>query len=174
MSPNVPAVREGASSFPPATVARYAASILLLLGTPALAAANGSEPYLVVRGADHAVLARVPLAHAPEWHIEWRHSVSGVRVRDFYAYRNGTMLLTRSHTPAFDAGLGHLPGRGRAESDGAGGYWILDLDEPVPGNAYALRVGGPAVGHTLVHASGRMNLSELAAGTRVRIGIEFE
>ena len=174
MNPNATTDREGTNSFPPYAVAFFVATILLLLGPPAFAAANGAEPYLTVRGPDDAVLVRVPLARDPAWHLEWRHSVSGVRVRDFYEYRDGTMLLTRSHTPAYDAGLGHLPGRGRAESDGAGGYWILDLNEPVPGNAYALRVGGPAVGHTLVHAAGRTNLSELAAGARVRIGIELE
>jgi hypothetical protein len=82
------------------------------------------------------------------------------------------MLLTHSHTPAYDAGLGHIPGRGRTESDGQGGYWIHDLDEPVPGDAYLLRVGSPRVAHTLVHADRRVNLSELAAGERVRIGVE--
>ena len=54
------------------------------------------------------------------------------------------MVLTYAHLPDFAAGLDHIPGRGRQVSDGAGGYWIDDIDEPVPGNAYVLRPGlGP-------------------------------
>jgi hypothetical protein len=51
------------------------------------------------------------------------------------------MVLVRAHLPDFAAGLDHIPGRGRQVSDGQGGYWILDIDEPVPGNAYVLRPG---------------------------------
>lgn len=131
-----------------------------------------TAPYLVVTGPEGAELVRISLADEPRWHLAWHHSVTGILVRDFYELRDGTMLLTDSHTPAYDAGLGHIPGRGRAESDGRGGYWIHDLDEPVPGNAYWLRVGSMRVSHTLVHAGARVNLSELAAGRRVRIAVE--
>lgn len=56
------------------------------------------------------------------------------------------MVLMRSRQPDFAAGLGHIPGRGRQVSDGAGGYWIIDIDEPVPGDAYVLRPGaGPVI-----------------------------
>lgn len=136
------------------------------------AARAQAAPYLVVTGADDRELVAIPLAADPAWHLAWRHSVTGILVRDFYAYENGTMTLTRSHTPAFDAGLGHIPGRGRVESDGRGGYWILDLDEPVPGNGYWLRVGSERVAHTIVHGETRVNLSELAAGERVRVAVE--
>ena len=96
----------------------------------------------------------------------------GIRVSDHYAFREGSMMLTASHTPAFDAGLGHIPGRGRQVSDGAGGYWILDLDEPVPGNAYLLRVGPMRVNHRIWHAGRTYSLSELAADSRVKISVE--
>ena len=142
---------------------------LTLLLTPARAQA---APYLVVTGADGGEVTRISLADDPHWHLAWNHSVTGVLVRDFYTYRNGSMVLTHSHTPAFDAGLGHIPGRGRSESDGDGGYWIRDLDEPVPGDGYWLRVGSERVAHTLVHGSQRVNLSAVAAGTRVRISVE--
>jgi len=125
-----------------------------------------------VTGPDGVELARFDLGDDPSWHLAWNHSVTGILVRDFYTFRNGTMLLTHSHTPAYDAGLGHIPGRGRAESDGRGGYWIYDLDEPVPGNAYLLRVGSERVAHTLVHGDVRVNLSARAAGERVRIAVE--
>jgi hypothetical protein len=162
--------REGPLGASPARALARLAWLALLL---AWGAAQARTPvYLVVRGPDGTELVRFDLAEDPTWHLAWRHSVSGILVRDFYAYRDGTMLLTHSHTPAYDAGLGHIPGRGRAESDGQGGYWILDLNEPVPGDAYLLRVGSPRVAHTLVHADRRVNLSELAAGERVRIGVE--
>lgn len=158
--------------------------VLLLVLAPAVASGDASGPgaqqdrpepsdvALVVTGPDGSELARIDVADDPAWHLAWNHSVTGILVRDFYAFRNGTMLLTHSHTPAYDAGLGHIPGRGRAESDGQGGYWIYDLDEPVPGNAYLLRVGSERVAHTLVHGDDRVNLSALAAGERVRIAVE--
>lgn len=133
--------------------------------------AHDPDPYLVVSDAAGHELARISLAHHATWHLSWRHSVTGVRVRDFYALEDGTMTLTHSHTPSFDAGLGHIPGRGRARSDDAHGYWILGLDEPVPGNAYWLRVGSPEVAHTLIHPDARLNLSDMVAGQRVRIAV---
>ena len=131
-----------------------------------------AAPYLVVTGADGRELTSISLADDPTWHLAWNHSVTGILVRDFYEFRNGTMLLTHSHTPAFDAGLGHIPGRGRSVSDGDGGYWILDLDEPVAGNAYRLRVGSERVNHTIVHEDARVNLSDAAAGERVTVSVE--
>lgn len=131
----------------------------------------GPEPHLVATTEDGRVLATIPLAHDPGWHLAWRHSVTGILVRDYYVYRNGSMMLVESHAPAFDAGLGHIPGRGHAESDGNGGYWIRDLDEPVAGNAYWLRVGAREVDHTLVHGERRVRLSRLAPGERVRIAV---
>ena len=158
--------REGPSRASPVLLAL--AYLTLLVGFARAQAA----PYLVVTGPDGSELVRFSLADEPRWHLAWHHSVTGILVRDFYELRDGNMVLTDSHTPAYDAGLGHIPGRGRAESDGHGGYWIFDIDEPVPGNGYWLRVGSERVGHTLVHGSERVNLSELAAGRRVRVAIE--
>lgn len=158
----------------PARVSPAVYLVLLLIyafAAPALAAGGDDGPALVVTGSDGQVLVRIDLAVEPRWYLAWNHSVTGILVRDFYEFRDGTMLLTESHTPAYDAGLGHIPGRGRAESDGDGGYWIRDLDEPVPGNTYWLRVGAPSVAHTLVHDGARTNLSELAPGQRVRIAV---
>lgn len=125
-----------------------------------------------MRDDEGALLVAIPLDTHPTWYLRWNHSVTGIVVRDFYAFVGGAMVLTHSHTPAFDAGLGHIPGRGRVESDGRGGYWIYDLNEPVPGNAYLLRVGGTRVAHTLVHDTVQVDLSAMAAGTRVRVGVE--
>ena len=160
--------REGPARVPPLAVLLV---YLTLLATAVAQSAAGA-PVLVIRDAAGAELARFSLDGDSRWHLAWRHSVTGILVRDYYEVRDGTMLLTQSHTPAYDAGLGHIPGRGRAESDGQGGYWIRDIDEPVPGNAYWLRVGSERVGHTLVHGDRRVHLSDLAAGERVRIAVE--
>lgn len=140
--------------------------------TASPAAADGGSPYLVIRDNGGTELLALPLTDWPRWILRWNHSVTGIRVSDHYAFREGSMMLTASHTPAFDAGLGHIPGRGRQVSDGAGGYWILDLDEPVPGNAYLLRVGPMRVNHRIWHAGRTYSLSELAADSRVKISVE--
>jgi len=103
--------------------------------------------------------------------MRWNHSVTGVTVSDYYYWNGKEMLLTDSHTPAFDAGLGHIPGRGTLSSDGDQGYWITSIDEPVPGKTYLLRVGSRAVGHHIVHNGVIYSLSEVAANERVRIEV---
>ena len=80
----------------------------------------------------------------------------------------GSIVLEQSHMPSFDAGLGHIPGRGRLESDGNHGYWVREINEPVPGNRFILRVGDVGVNdHTLIVEDQRINLSELVPRQRV-------
>jgi hypothetical protein len=70
--------------------------------------------------------------------------------------------------------LGIFPGRGRQVSDGEGGYWILDIDEPVPGDAYVLRPGAGPVDHRLQVGDTVVSLSAVAARLRVRIELTGE
>ena len=79
------------------------------------------------------------------------------------------MMLVRAHLPDFAAGLDHIPGRGRQVSDGQGGYWILDINEAVAGNAYILRPGEAAVDHRLRVGEQIVSLSARAPRQRVRI-----
>lgn len=137
-----------------------------MLGCVALA-----NPTLNVTNDDGATLLSLDLSQDHTWVIQWNHSVSGISVSDFYTYKEGQMVLTDSHTPRFDAGLGYITGRGRLESDARHGYWIRDIDESVPGNAYYLRVGPMRVNHRIVHAGVTYSLSELAANERVRLGV---
>ena len=118
---------------------------------------------------DGTLLGCLSIPDGARWSVVWNHSVRGFQVEDIYENRAGVMLLVRSHLPDFAAGLDHIPGRGRQVSDGQGGYWIEDLDEPVPGNAYVLRPGGPAVNHRLRAESGEVPLSDLAPRARVLI-----
>ncbi|WP_425591940.1 DUF1850 domain-containing protein [Halomonas alimentaria] len=131
--------------------------------------AGQDEARLVVSNEAGEPLVTLPMAEGEGWCLEWNHSVEGFPVLDCYRHRDGRMVLERSHLPDFAAGLDHVPGRGRQVSDGEGGYWIEDLDEPVPGNAYRLRVGGPAVDHRLVVDDTRISLSRLAADQPVTV-----
>ncbi|APE30313.1 hypothetical protein BOX17_04705 [Halomonas aestuarii] len=142
----------------------------LAVGGPAAAADTPrSEVRLEVLDADGERLVSFPMPEGEGWCLEWNHSVEGFPVLDCYRHRDGHMVLRRSHLPDFAAGLDHIPGRGRQVSDGEGGYWIEDIDEPVPGNAYRLRVGAMRVDHRLVIDGSRTSLSRLAANERVTI-----
>ena len=140
--------------------------LCLLIPVSGLAAAEG---WLEVHADDGRLIASLPMPEGEAWCLEWNHSVAGFPVQDCYRHREGRMVLERSHLPDFAAGLDHIPGRGRQVSDGEGGYWIEEIDEPVPGNRYHLRVGSPEVNHRLLHEGRRLSLSDRAAGERVTI-----
>lgn len=128
-------------------------------------------PQLLILDQHGATLLNIPLADDPSWIVRWNHSVTGVEVSDYYQLREGVMYLIATHTPSFDAGLGHIPGRGRLESDGQHGYWIRGIDEAVVGNAYRLRVGPKRVDHRIVHGDRSYSLSDLAADQPVTIEV---
>ena len=123
---------------------------------------------------DGTLIARRPVPEGEGWCVLWRHSEKGFEVADFYENRSGAMVLVRAHLPDFAAGLDHIPGRGRQVSDGEGGYWILDIDEPVPGKAYILRPGVGPVDHRLRVGETVVSLSAAAPRERVRIALEGE
>lgn len=138
---------------------------LLLLTAPISATAGE----LVATLEDGSEIARLPVADGTGWCVLWHHSVQGFEVADCYENREGRMILVRSRQPDFAAGLGHIPGRGRQVSDGQGGYWIMDIDEAVPGNAYVLRPGSARVDHRLQVGDTIVSLSAVAARARVTI-----
>jgi hypothetical protein len=140
---------------------------LLLLAGPNAATAGE----LVATRSDGTEIARLPVPVGAGWCVLWHHSVQGFEVSDCYENRGGRMVLVRAHLPDFAAGLDHIPGRGRQVSDGQGGYFILDIDEPVPGDAYVLRPGGPEVNHRLQVGDTVVSLSALAPRDRVRIAL---
>jgi len=140
---------------------------LLLLALPAGAQAG----MLTATRADGTEIAHLPVPEGAGWCVLWRHSVRGFEVSDCYENRGGQMVLTRAHLPDFAAGLDHVPGRGRQVSDGQGGYWILDIDEVVPGGAYILRPGGPEVDHRLQLGDRVVSLSAAAPRERVTIAL---
>lgn len=143
------------------------AALCLWLAMPLQAQGKPPEPgkssggwWLQVIGPDNTLLVSLPVIDGAGWCLAWNHSVEGFTVHDCYRNLAGQMLLERSHLPDFAAGLDHIPGRGRQLSDGQGGYWIEDINEPVLGNRYRLRVGSDKVNHRLV-SHGQPTLSEL-------------
>lgn len=120
---------------------------------------------------DGKVIADLTVDEGGAWCLLWRHSVRGFEVMDCYLNQGGKMVLDRSHWPDVAAGLDHIPGRGTQISDGQGGYWIIDLNEAVPGNAYILRTGNAAVDHRLQVGDVIVSLSSIAPHARVKIAL---
>lgn len=140
-----------------------------------LAGYSAANPVLTVRDFESQdIYFAIDLHASSDWHLAWNHSVTGIRVRDYFTVKENQLMLTHSHMPAFDAGLGHIPGRGRLESDGNGGYWVYDINSTIPQPGLLIRVGSERVNHTLVQGHRTWNLSEVAAGRRVVIGVEVE
>ncbi|WP_370240962.1 DUF1850 domain-containing protein [Pararhodobacter marinus] len=153
------------------TVSRLGGGGLAGAALLALASVAQGESLCATRLEDQVRLGCLTIESGARWSVVWNHSVDGYEVEDIYENRNGAMVLVRSHLPDFGAGLGHIPGRGRQVSDGQGGYWIEDIDEPVPGNAYILRPGAGPVNHRLRARSGEILLSALAEHARVSIAL---
>ncbi len=146
---------------------RLGLAALLLLGGPALA-----EPVMQVHDSSGAVLGALPMPAGAEICLNWAHSVTGGAVADCFEQRSLTLVLTRSYLHDFAAGLGDIEGRGRIEPAEGGGYWILDMDEPVADNRLALRVGQAGVDHRLSGPAGHLALSQIAPGARVVLSLD--
>lgn len=117
------------------------------------------------------ILATFEVADGDGWCILWHHSVQGFEVSDCYENRDGRMVLVRAHLPDFAAGLDHIPGRGIQVSDGNGGYFIKEINEAVPNNAYVLRPGAGLVDHRISIGATQASLSKVAPRERVRIAL---
>ena len=143
-------------------------ALLLLLFQADIAAADTLSATRIDTG---ETLASFDIPAGQGWCVLWHHSVQGFEVKDCYENRDGRMVLVRSHLPDFAAGLDHIPGRGRQVSDGMGGYWIEDIDEAVPGNAYVLRPGAGIVDHRIRAGTAEVSLSAKAPRARVRIAL---
>lgn len=142
-------------------------ALLLLLQVPLAAPADT----LVVTRENGDAIVRLDVPEGTGWCVLWNHSVKGFEVADCYENRAGHMVLVWSHLPDFAAGLDHILGRGRQVSDGQGGYFILDIDEPVHGDAYILRPGLGGVDHRMQVGDTVVSLSALAPRARVRIAL---
>lgn len=147
--------------------ALWAALLLSLI--VAVAVAHDNRARLDVVSQDGKVLLTIPMHDDDAWCLLWNHSVAGFTVSDCFVSRHNALLLSSSHQPDFAAGLGYLEGRGKLASDGQDGYLITDINEPVPDNALALRVGSMAVNHRVLYQGKETSLSQVAAGQRVTL-----
>ncbi|AUN94405.1 DUF1850 domain-containing protein [Pseudazoarcus pumilus] len=136
--------------------------VLIALACASPADAGGAA--LEVRGADGTLAVHRPIDEGVRWCLVWNHSVAGFAVHDCFAWSGGQLVLEHSHQPDFAAGLGHIPGRGVMHSDGAGGYRIEHIDQPIAGNALRLRVGSAAVDHRIAIDGEVHSLSRTLAG----------
>ncbi|TVS02719.1 MAG: DUF1850 domain-containing protein [Rhodobacteraceae bacterium] len=139
----------------------------------ALALPAGAEPFLEI-SVEGSVLRTLPLPEEQEICLRWAHSVTGGKVADCFENRAGQLVLTRSYLHDFAAGLGEIEGRGRLTSAPEGGYWIEDMDEPLPDNLLRLRIGATRVGHTLSSGDIDIPLSELAPGAQAILTLSAE
>ncbi|KJS43209.1 MAG: hypothetical protein VR71_11820 [Roseovarius sp. BRH_c41] len=126
---------------------------------------------LITRISSGEILADFDAPQGTHWSILWTHSVDGYEVEDVYENRAGRLMLVRSHMPDFGAGLGHIPGRGRQVSDGQGGYWIEEIDEAVPGDAYVLRTGRANVNHRLRAPHFEISLTAFGAHESLQVAL---
>ena len=149
--------------------APFTALITALVAAPFLALPARAETALHVQLETGAVLAKWPMPQGAELCLTWAHSVTGGRVADCFTNDAGKLVLRRSYLHDFAAGLGEIIGRGALTPAGDGGYWIDDINEPLPGNVLPLRIGSPGVAHTLTLGARSLPLSTLAPNTRARL-----
>lgn len=142
------------------------AALLMALPTRA-------EPLLKV-ATDDRVLAMLRLPEGQEMCLNWAHSVTGGKVADCFENRAGNLVLTRSYLHDFAAGLGEVSGRGVLTSAPEGGYWIEQMNEPVPENTLTLHIGPARVGHRLTTGDTMLPLSEIAPKTRARLTLSAD
>lgn len=131
----------------------------LCLGQAAMA-----DPVLQVELRSGEILVALPLPAKAEACLTWAHSVTGGKVADCFTQQDGQLILSRSYLHDFAAGLGEVAGRGRLTPAPDGGYWIVDMAEPIAGNALPVRIGSQSVDHRLTLGDQSFNLSQHASG----------
>lgn len=129
---------------------------------------GGLELTISERGDGGRVLWSAPLMPGEPFTIYYHHSVNHLPIwEEHRADENGRIFMETERFISFNAGMGHLPGQGDHHDLGDGRQEISGLHRPV--GRLVLRVGGPAVGHTILWRSTSTNLSAVAAGRAVEI-----
>ncbi len=143
----------------------------LLLGPGPLMGAAGEVHDLVCRELPAGTeVLRLPLDPGETFTIRYIHSVDRTPVFEIFGLdEEGCLTLRATYFKMFGAGMGHWPGRGRLEHDGRW-TWIRDIHERL--GSFVLRVGSPAVDHTLLYRGREIRLSPVWAGKRLRVAVE--
>ncbi|SFP77671.1 hypothetical protein SAMN04488047_112136 [Tranquillimonas alkanivorans] len=139
-----------------------------------LTCAAAPADVLRVEGPGGAPLFEHAAPEGAEICLSWNHSVTGGAVADCFVNDGGRMVLMRSYLHDFAAGLGEVQGRGTLRSAEGGGYWIEDMNDPIPDNRLPLRVGRPSTDHRLRIGGDEYKLSQIAAGERVVLHLIHE
>jgi hypothetical protein len=125
-------------------------------------------PRLVVSDfATGKTIVSLPVKISDRFVIRYIHSVDHTPIfEQFRLDPKRGLVLEKTWFTMFGAGLGHWPGHGHLTQDK---NWITISDMERPVGSFVLRIGALSVGHTIIYHDREINLSRLAAGTRVRV-----
>lgn len=137
----------------------------LLYGVAALVVAGAAfmpwvEGIAVTEPRGNPVLL-LPLRPGETFTIRFIHSIDGLPVEDTYRLGPTGLVQTQTRLLSFGAGMGHIEGDGTAEWDGP---WTVITGMARPIGTLRLRVGSPAVDHTLLWRDFSWRLSPRFAG----------
>jgi hypothetical protein len=139
---------------------------LLLAGLWYLVAA-GSLELRVEPVAGGAPLLVAPLEFGEGFTLNYVHSVDREPIWEVHSVdRTGRIFIEEERFVMVGAGMGDLPGRGHWTGQG-GLQSLKEMHYPI--GEFVLRIGSRGVDHTILWRETRTNLSELAAGTAVRV-----
>ncbi|MFW6147575.1 MAG: DUF1850 domain-containing protein [Thermodesulfobacteriota bacterium] len=146
-------------------VVLFAYSIFL----PTSVTANPSLA-LIIENSHGSRLISVPIEPGELFTIRYIHSVDISPVYEvFYADEKKGIVIKETRFKMFGAGMGHWEGRGRVTGEEG---WIFIKDMNIAIGEFYLRIGAPAVDHTILIKEQEMHLSRMIPGMRVRIYIK--
>jgi hypothetical protein len=117
--------------------------------------------------AEGAPLLVAPLEFGEDFTLNYIHSVDREPIWEVHSVdRTGRIFIEEERFVMVGAGMGDLPGRGHWTGRG-GLQSVKDMHYPI--GEFVLRIGSPGVDHTILWRDTRTNLSDLAAGTAVRV-----
>jgi len=150
----------------PARLTMFALAGLALIFTAAAVLPGGMELQVTpLKGG--TPLLRVLLGDKLGFTLHYHHSVNHRPIWETHSLDpQGRIFIEEERFVSFNAGMGHLPGRGRHYQDGDLQV-IADIHRLVP--RLVLRVGAPGVDHTIMWSGGAINLSALVPGQAVEV-----
>lgn len=120
--------------------------VVVALIFAALAWAAKDQTLLVVRDIKTGKVLEIgPIAEGDSFELKYIHSVDKLPVHDYFAYQNGSLVLTQTRCLSFGAGLGYT---GQGDLKGEDGWNVIEnMDRKL--GALPLRVGTIA-DHTII------------------------
>jgi hypothetical protein len=145
-------------------------AFLLHLLTSQAAATSVHPLLLIIENGDGSSLISIPIEPGESFTIRYIHSVDISPVHEvFYADEKKGIMIKETYFKMFGAGMGHWPGRGTIVEENG---WIFIKDMDIAIGEFYLRVGTPAVDHTILIKGQEIRLSRMLPGSRVRLYIK--